>query len=78
MIDYKQECIDKSATINKLNKYISDLESIIQSKNVEIKYHIKVKQLSEGELKPVKDSLNKMTSEHGKLLRKLKRANKSI
>ena len=76
MIDYKQECIDKSVTINKLNKYISDLESIIQSKNVEIKYHIKIKQLSEDELKPVKDSLNKMTSERGKLLRKLKRANK--
>jgi ribosomal protein S13 len=76
MIDYKKECIDKSVTINKLNKYISDLESIIQSKNVEIKYHIKIKQLSEDELKPVRDSLNKMTSEHGRLLRKLKRANK--
>tara|TARA_R110000823_G_scaffold102880_1_gene220170 strand:- start:60 stop:296 length:237 start_codon:yes stop_codon:yes gene_type:complete len=77
MINYKQECIDKSITINKLNKYISELESIIQSKNVEIKYHIKIKQLSEDELKPVKDSLNKMTSERGKLLRKLKRANKA-
>ena len=76
MIDYKQECIDKSVTINKLHKYISSLESIIESKNVEIKYHIKIKQSSEDELKPVKDSLNKMTSERGKLLRKLKRANK--
>lgn len=51
------------------------LEGIISLLNKDIKLHIKAKQESDELLTPVKDSLNKMTAEHGKLLRKMKRNN---
>ena len=70
---YKQECINKSVTINKLQKHIVELNRIINFLNKDIKLHIKAKNESDELLNPVRESLNKMTAEHGKLLRKIKR-----
>ena len=71
----KQECMDKSITINKLQKQIGELQNIISLLNKDVKLHIKQKQQSDELLNPVRASLNKMTAEHGKLLRKMKRNN---
>ena len=71
----KQECMDKSITINKLQKQICELQEIISRLNKDVKLHIKQKQQSDELLNPVRASLNKMTAEHGKLLRKMKRNN---
>lgn len=71
----KQECMDKSITINKLQKQICELQEIISLLNKDVKLHIKQKQQSDELLNPVRESLNKMTAEHGKLLRKMKRNN---
>lgn len=73
MEDYKQECIHKSITINKYRKKITELELTISSLRKENKYHINLKQEIENRFTPIQDSLNKMTSEHGKLLRRIKR-----
>ena len=70
---HKEECIAKSTTINKLHKRIGELERSLSVKNKEIALHIKAKQESEDKFLPVKEALNKMTAEHGKLKRKLKR-----
>ena len=69
----KQECMDKSITINKLQKQIGELQKVISLLNKDVKLHIKQKQQSDELLNPVRESLNKMTAEHGKLLRKMKR-----
>ncbi|HHZ71189.1 MAG TPA: hypothetical protein EYN54_13140 [Methylococcaceae bacterium] len=71
----KQECMDKSITINKLQKQIGELQKVISLLNKDVKLHIKQKQQSDELLNPVRESLNKMTAEHGKLLRKMKRNN---
>jgi len=71
----KQECMDKSITINKLQKQIGELQKIISLLNNDVKLHIKQKQQSDELLNPVRESLNKMTAEHGKLLKKMKRNN---
>ena len=60
-------------TINKLQKQIGELNKIINLLNKDIKLHIKAKNESDELLNPVRESLNKMTAEHGKLLRKMKR-----
>ena len=73
MESLKEECIAKSITINKLQERIGKLERILNRKNKEIALHIKAKQESEDKFLPVKEALNKMTAEHGKLKRKLKR-----
>ena len=70
---YKQECMDKSITINKLQKQIGELQKIITLLHMDVKLQIKQKQQSDDLLNPVRESLNKMTAEHGKLLRKIKR-----
>jgi hypothetical protein len=70
---YKQECIDKSITINKLQKQIGELQKIITLLHMDVKLHIKAKNESDDLLNPVRESLNKMTALHGKLLRKMKR-----
>ena len=72
---YKQECMDKSITINKLQKQIGELQKVISLLNKDVKLHIKQKQQSDEQLSPVRESLNKMAAEHGKLLRKMKRNN---
>lgn len=73
METFKEECINKSETINKLQKRISELEYTLREKNKEIKLCIKRMQESDSQLEPVKNSLNSMTAAHGKLLRKIKR-----
>jgi hypothetical protein len=70
---YKQECMDKSITINKLQKQIGELQKVIAILHKDVKLQIKQKQESEELLNPIRESLNKMTAEHGKLLRKMKR-----
>ena len=71
----KQECMDKSITINKLQKQIGELQKIITLLHMDVKLQIKQKQQSDDLLNPVRESLNKMTAEHGKLLKKMKRNN---
>ena len=75
---FKEECIAKSETIKKLQKQISELQLTLRSRNREVALCIKEKQEAESQLLPTKKSLNIMTAEHSKLLRKIKRqSNKS-
>ena len=78
MEDFKQECIDKSATINKLRIKVSELERMVNVKNIEIKILIAQRNHSDEQLSPVKNSLNMMTAAHGKLLKKLAREKNRI
>lgn len=78
MEDFKQECIDKSDTINKYRIIISELQRMLNVRNIEIKILIAQRNHSDEQLNPVKNSLNMMTAAHGKLLRKLAREKNRI
>ena len=74
MQTHKDECMSKSVTINKLQKRIGELETILHFKNTEIKNCVNEKNIAIEALAPTKESLNRMTAENGKLLRKIKRS----
>jgi len=71
--NFKAECIAKSETIRKYQLQVADLEHKLMLKNREIQLCIREKQEAEQLLLPTKKSLDAMTAEHGKLLRKIKR-----
>ena len=77
METYKEECESKSLTINKLQKRIGELESILSAKDREIRLCIKEKNAAVDALSPTKNSLNRVTAELSKLKRKTKRQENS-
>ena len=78
MEDFKQECIDKSSTIEKYRQQVVELQRILNVKNIEINTLIAQRNHSDEQLNPVKNSLNMMTAAHGKLLKKLAREKNRI
>lgn len=72
---FKEECIAKSRTIRKLQLQIGELQTALKYQNKEIEFHIKEKQKSDAELAPVRETLNQLTAENSRLLRKQRRAN---
>ena len=73
METYKEECLSKSITINKLQKAVSKLQSLLGERKNEAVNALRVRDEALAALEPTKRSLESMTALHGKLLRKLKR-----
>ena len=73
MENYKEECINKSITINKLRARITELEVLVGENKKEILEHIRLKEHYRDILAPTKESLDSLSAVYGRLLRKAKR-----
>lgn len=73
MIDIAQELKYFRKENKGLNKRINLCMIEIDQKNYEIKELKENLKISENSVQPIRESLNRMTAEHGKNLKKLKR-----
>ena len=73
METYKEECLAKGVTINKLQRAVGKLQSLLGERKNEVINARKERDAALEQLQPVKQSLERLTAEHGKVLRKLAR-----